>query len=363
MTEGSNVLALLPFPSANWSSTAPDNPPRLRYGRPVERFAYAPRDEQEFRRFIEKTVRHYKGRTNHWQIFNEPLASAYALPRRLGYGPSDYAHWLKVASRTAKSIDPQCKVLAGFTGLGTNAANDLDELLQEGTGREFDILTLHYYPRITPPERVVPLLQEINAIMDRYGGHKPIWITEHGYYADDDPEVTPHGFTKHATPLPSERIQAEYAIRFNTLLLANGVEKIFYHSGRTTRLNRDNIEGIFFEFGGVPRKIYTAIAAFTHILGPGVSFVKRLDLAAGIHAYLFQCPCKKILVTWVPEAEENRVLRLSDDRFQAYDIMANPLMGNTIPLTSAPVYIQGTVKRADEFMQGVTLVESLKRDG
>jgi len=60
------------------------------------------------------------------------------------------------------------------------------------------------------------------------------------------------------SPLESEKLQAAYVVRWNMILMAGGVEKIFYHAGTCDGVNRDSLQGIFFEYAGEPHKVYTA---------------------------------------------------------------------------------------------------------
>ena len=340
LAEDVNVLGLLPFPSAPWSSAAPAQVAgKGGYQEQRQQIAYAARDESEFREYVKRTVQHYRGRIAHWQIFNEPLTTHYSLPRSAGYSSSDYARWVKVASQAAKEADPKCKVLIGFAGLSSRAVKEFEGIFEAGALDHCDALTVHRYPRVAPPEHIEEPLQALNKLMDRYGKRKPIWMTEHGYYCDDDPAVVPHRFGSHATPLPDERTQAAYSARFNVMLLANGVEKIFYHSGRCTRLNRDNIEGIFFEYGGAPRRIYAAVAAQAKMLCPDAEFVRQLALGDGIRAYLFRRGDRLVLAAWRFRAGARQRLILGHPGLHAHDLMSNPLDTRAVELTSAPVYV------------------------
>ena len=97
---GLQVLGLLPFPSSNWSSSAPENiKAGDRYPENRQRAAYAPRDLAEFENYVAQTVAHYQGRVQWWQVFNEPLFTDYSLPRKLGYDGATYATHVKAFAR------------------------------------------------------------------------------------------------------------------------------------------------------------------------------------------------------------------------------------------------------------------------
>ncbi|KPJ53427.1 MAG: hypothetical protein AMS16_05335, partial [Planctomycetes bacterium DG_58] len=285
---GHVVLGLVPFPSANWSSNAPASVNPKREPKNREREAYKPRDVDEFKKFVSRTVRHYRDRIRWWQVFNEPIYTSYALPKGSGHTPDDYVRLVKMFYETAKAADANCKILAGTGSFAVGSGSDLDKMLKLGLLQWCDALDLHTYPRWRPPETLERVLVRVNEMMDAAGGRKPLWLTEHGYYADDDFVVIPPTNQDFSRPLPNERVQAEYSVRFNLILLKHGVRKIFYHAGTSTGLNRDNIQGVFFRFDGEPRKIYAAVAAFNELFSPTVQFVKDVSRPGVFRALVFR---------------------------------------------------------------------------
>ena len=87
--------------------------------------------------------------------------------------------------------------------------------------------------------------------------------------------------------MPSERRQAEYEVRFCTILLANGVEKIFFHAGIGSAVNHGNVWKMFLRYGGEPYKCYASQAVMAQLLTPDCRFVKRLLPDEPVKAYLF----------------------------------------------------------------------------
>ena len=61
-----------------------------------------------------------------------------------------------------------------------------------------------------------------------------------------------------------------------------------------------------------------------------------------------------VLVAWDPTAQGDRVLRLSDARMQAHDIMANALSERAITLTATPVYVVAAGMTVQEIERGMT---------
>lgn len=343
ISHGLRVLGLLPFPASNWSSSAPASVSGTGwYPRNRQRVAYAPRDLGAFENYVAETVKHYRGRIDWWQCFNEPVYTDYALPRSRGYDGATYAGLVKAFARAARRADPNCRLLAGIGGLhGGQIMEDFERFFAAGALEAIDAVDIHHYPTIRSPEFVEDLLDQLNKLMDKYGRRKPLWLTEYGYYADDEPWAIPtpqHGFD---TPLPSEQVQADYAVRWAVIMLANGVEKVFYHAGTCGSINRGHREGVFFVYGGQPRKVYAAQAVMAHLLTPQCRFVKRLGLLAGVHGYLFRREDRTVAVVWAPTRSKALPLELRSDQIELWDIMGRPLPARQFTPTGSPVYLIG----------------------
>ena len=340
---GLKVLAMLPFPSAHWSSTAPAGYKRTgNYTSRREHVAYAPRNVEEFENYVARTVSHYKGRVRWWQVFNEPVFTSYSLPRKFGYDAADYAHWTKVFAGAARREDPECKILAGIGYLNDGQIlDDWKQFLAAGSLDVIDAVDIHHYPRLRPPEFVEELLEKLNALMDEHGGRKPIWLTEYGYYADDEPSSVPLPNSGFNTPLESEIVQAAYAVRWATIMFAGGVDKIFYHAGTCDGLNRDSLQGIFYEYAGEPHKIYAAQAVMAHLFTPSSKFVKRLTLGEGVHAYLFRDGPRTVAVVWAVAGAKPEPIRVVNENVQVWDLMGRPQLPRRFTPTGTPVYLIG----------------------
>lgn len=371
------VLGLLGFPSSHWSSSAPADvqPPDPWYhtvhqtpdperqkdtilmeeGLPHVRLGYAPRDLDEYANYVAATVNHYKDRIHDWQAFNEPLDGAYSFPAAQGYTMADYVRHLEVFSKTARKCDPHCRLLGGFVlGDAQGTAKRLEEFITLGGLKQLDVLTYHTYPGQTPPEFIEEVLQAVHAVMDRHGIRKPIWFTEFAYFADDDPWQVP--WTHWAPLLASERVQAEYNIRLNTLLLANGVEKVFHHAGVGAGVNHTPLWGIFLRYGDEPFKAYASQAVLAQMLTPSSQFVKRLLPDQAVRAYLFRDTKRTVAVVWAPAGAEPTVLQLKDSRLQPLDLMGRPQTARTFTPTQSPVFVAGEGVTEQEFEKALIAV-------
>jgi hypothetical protein len=359
LAHGLRVLGLLPFPSSHWSSTAPAG---VTGGEPYSesrsRVAYAPRDPAEFEAYVAATVAHYRGRIAWWQCFNEPLYTSYALPRQYGYDGAVYAKLVRSFARAARRADPGCRVLAGIGGLGDGQImGDFERFFAAGGLEAVDAVDIHHYPGMRAPEFVEGLLEKLAALMDKHGGRKPVWLTEYGYYANDEPWAIPPGYQDFESPLADERTQAEYAVRWATILLAHGVDKIFYHAGTCGEINRANLEGVFYQYGGEPRKIYAAQAVMARLLTPRCRPVKRLPLAGAAKGYLFCDGPTTIGVVWDPSrGRAQTAVELSDARLKAWDLVGRPQSARRFKLSGTPVYLTGQGLSDAEFVAAVKTV-------
>ena len=343
LRHGLRVLAMPPFPSAPWSSTAsPELKAKTDYMNRRLVVALAPRDQGEFGNYIARTVAHYRDRVEWFQVFNEPIFTTYSLPRKHGYTGADYAKWTRAFVRAARRAAPDCKILAGIGYLREGQImEDFEQFFAGGTLGQIDGVDIHHYPRIRPPEFAEPLLEGLNAMMDRHGGRKPIWITEYGYYADDEPWAVPMPNSGFNQPLADERRQAAYAVRWAAILLANGVDKIFYHAGTAAGVNRDSLQGVFYEYAGEPHKIYPAQAVLAHLLSPATKFVRKLKLPDGPRGYAFSGAERAVAVVWAPSGATARPLRVAGDGAEVWDLMGRRQKARQFTPAGVPVYIVG----------------------
>ena len=112
--------------------------------------------------------------------------------------------------------------------------------------------------------------RSLEELMRAHGGPKPVWITEWGCYADDDPPCVPQTVgdaTMNRCRWPSERAATEHIVKFTAVSFAHGVRKIFFHAGTCGTINGADAGGVLFEYGGAPRRMYAGVAALTKLLG------------------------------------------------------------------------------------------------
>ncbi|MCC6446394.1 MAG: hypothetical protein IT210_23455 [Armatimonadetes bacterium] len=360
LREGVHVMALLPpFPSSEWASEAPlelrgEGYPAIRL-----RQAWAPKDPSALNAFVEKAVARYRGRIRVWEFLNEPLYTSYALPGNTvaGYpGPrydaGDYVRLLEGSASAMRRSDRGCLAMGG---VGSDPEHLTGEVIEAGILKQVDLFNLHLYPGARSPEGYAAGMDRLLKRMEAGGGRKPIWITEFAYYGIDNlprkPFIPDPGSWSEERLLESEKACADATVRFFTLMLARGVEKVLLHSGSSGAVNSPNPECPLFDYGGVPRKLLPALAVFTDLIGSRPKAVMTKSLGKEGRMVAFETGKRSLLVLWSPSRQGGRAA------IRAKGTRTFDLMGRAIPpsfrLSPSPVYAVGPPGQALKMAKGL----------
>jgi len=364
LRQGVHVLPLLPpFPSSSWSTESPATEPASTYPAVRLPMAAAPKDPRLLAEYVEQTAAHYKDRIHVWEFLNEPVFTDYSLPAKLiepspgkQYTPTDYVRLLELAAAAMRRGDPACKVIGGIAGPPTYYTR---EVIEAGCLKFVDVFNLHMYPGTGQPEAFIPEMQTLLRLMDEHGGRKPIWITEFSYFASDDLPCQP--FLKEQRPaaalLDSERLCAEYIVRFFTIMLAHGAEKLFLHSGTNPGANEWGYECCLMGAGGSPRKTFPALAVFTDLMGPAPRFVAGKTFSQTAFCYAFETGSRCLLVYWATADDADHRYTLPHVGVEHLDIMGNkvPAEREISPASApseyaGPLYIVGPPGQAEHLL-------------
>ena len=178
--------------------------------------------------------------------------------------------------------------------------------------------------------------------MQDRGEAKPIWVTEFGLYAEDDPLSSPSNVGRQPmnnAMRPDERTASVDLVQWAAVMFAHGVRKVFYHAGVCQGLHDSSTGNIFFEYGGTPRKMYPAVAAMARLLAPDFQFVRKWDKPEWLAAYEFRSRGRTVVVLWTRKADAPKLD--VPPGFQALDLMGNPLEGKEVLPTAVPLYLVG----------------------
>lgn len=348
---GMNVLSLLPSnPSTSWASEAPNSVPnQLWY-----RLAYAPKDPKLLFNFVSKAAAHYKGSVACWEFLNEPLwVPDFCLPKKGGYTVDTYLALLRGAAAAIRSANPDAKILGGLAIQPEMTFGD--EFIKAGGLDYVDIFNLHPYAGTRAPETFVPDMERIRRVMEQHSVRKPIWATEAAYYGLDEfpflPWQPPVNHFAANRLLKSEQQAGDYLVRFSTILLAHGVEKIFWHlpvAGDANNATRD-VGNVFVGPGGIPRKSYVAISVLANALGRSPVFVGKWPVPGeisgrspgNVYGYTFTSADRSVLIAWAtagPDGSPTWALKMPPDS-GARNIAGAALPGSQVTLSESPVFI------------------------
>ncbi len=128
---------------------------------------YTEKGIDDFCIWARETVRRFKGRIKHWEIYNEPNIFFWSGDKSL------YPVLVKKCYAAIKEEDPEAVVLAISTaGIDRGFIRKCVE-----AGAPFDILTIHPYRGRLIEKGFMRELREAAALVD----NRPVWITEMGW--------------------------------------------------------------------------------------------------------------------------------------------------------------------------------------
>jgi len=231
----------------------------------------------------------------YWEIGNEPNIEG----KGDSCPPEEYARFLKFIYPVIKRACPQCKVL--FAGLVPFTHDEyLDIVLQNGGGDYFDIVSLHYYGNATGDYAYgVKMINEVRAVMAKYGINKPIWITETGTYSGSVNGI-----------FQSEEEQAADLVKRYVVLLSAGAEKVFWAWGLYEGFGGDGNQyfdqtgliydgrGDYDKGFGVEKRAYYAYGLMTEKL-EGFTNIEEVQLREkNVFLFRFDKRNKYVYVVW-----------------------------------------------------------------
>jgi hypothetical protein len=361
LKENVHLMALLPpFPSANWSSEAPEESGSSGYPGSRLRQAWAPKNPALMASFISRAVDRYKSSIRYWEFLNEPIFTDYSLPgqgvgsypgRR--YTPADYVNLLKIAAAAMRSSNPSCRVIGG---IASGPEHMTQELINAGILNIIDMFNLHIYPGLRTPEGYETEMDHLLAMMGQRGGQKPIWITEFAYYGCDNLPRKP--FTPNQNSwaegrlLPDERTCADYTIRFLCVMLARGVQKVFIHSGTSAPVNEPDMECPIFAENGAARKLFPALAVFTNMAGPHPKPILHKTLGKDCHIVAFETGSRSVIALWNADGNAQNI-SIGAKGINCFDIMGNHISPKSLSCTSDPIYIMGASGQAGSIAKSI----------
>jgi hypothetical protein len=216
-----------------------------------------PRRVSDFARFARWAARHFRGRVAAWEIWNEPEGANFWRGT-----PARYVRMLRAAYPAIKAGDANAKVV--FAGNSDDSPGWLAAAYRAGAKGAFDVMATHPYRGDGPPDAVGSdawLLvhgSRLHSVMARHGDSaKPIWVTEFGWSAHDNPPGTP-SFRRGVTL----EQQAQYLVRAVAVMRLRYpyVEKAFWYKDATRPADDRHHAGYGLLRADLsPRPVYSAL--------------------------------------------------------------------------------------------------------
>ena len=135
---------------------------------------------------------------------------------------------------------------------------------------------------------------------------------------------------------PSEREAAQALVQAAAVFCTHGLRKIFLHAGSCGPINGSSAGGVFFEYGGTPRKMLPAVSAFSRLVDADFEPVDTGPHPADMRAYMFKVRRGLLVIAWT--REEKPVHVTTSDGITVVDIMGNTLKEREVKLSATPTY-------------------------
>jgi hypothetical protein len=200
-------------------------------------------------RFIERMAYEYRGRIDHWIIWNEPEfqpGDQGGIYLTWSGNARDYYQLMKVAYQAAKYANPDATLVLGATSYWIDVVNGrrqfLERLLEIAArdpeaaehGYFFDAVALNVY---WAPDDVWGLARVLRQMLAVHGLEKPLWITETNAMPYDDP-ITPKEPNGQRVTLQE---QAAFVIQAYAMGAAADYQRIGWHA----MIDRDTSDEIW----------------------------------------------------------------------------------------------------------------------
>jgi len=187
-------------------------------------------------RFVFQTASRYKGKIDHWEIWNEPDYRPTAATGWFGFWSGsldEYRRLLKVGYISVKSANPSATVVMGGMAFWLDQTffpRLLDIILRDGDSKAnnyyFDATSWHWYSRpLLLYDQTFWVKSELSK---RKLQDKGIWITETGLPVCNDPGTEGKPFCSPGGHRGTLENQASFVIQAASYALAAGVDRIFF---------------------------------------------------------------------------------------------------------------------------------------
>jgi len=332
LAAGMHVLGVL-FATPPWAVDTTVGSPSGNYR------AGPPRDMDQYREYVRRTVERYRGRIRYWEVWNEPDASNFWKGT-----PEQYVELLRATREVAKAADPDCVIIGGG-GLHYSLKDWVEAAADAGMLASCDWLSYHsYVPVDEPAEAMLDNVRYFQDLLARHGRTDiPLVCSEGGvtdttfYEGLDFDELPP----ARVRPPMSWRRGACRLVQVAALEMAEGVRKRFYYYHKPPPVPRAYFDYSALEVNGAPRPKLMAWVAMERQLR-GLSLARRVD-GDGWRAIVFEGAARTVAVAWADDDATATLPGALPEDAVLTDLMgvATPaLEDGRVTLTDEPVYIE-----------------------
>ena len=301
-----------------------------------------PNDLAAWQVYVRNLVERYKGKINHWEIWNEPDIRFLRPPPGMTHAEA-YAKLLETAAKAAKAVNPEAVIVGGpayfFHKRGDykECQEDFTErLVEDAAFGLLDVFGFHHYVHdrrlLDTSSLPADRLAWIRTAMAKHGKSPVVWNTEWGY--------SDFGNSAAAVVFPGSSLSIDDAaadfVYWSVAQLALGIEKIFWYDGQDNFYYAHHSTKAFFDYRE-PRPIAVACAILTKTLD-GMVF-SREDPLPGGRAVRFTSPGREVVVVWA--CKGGTVSYPVPDGTMAFDHLGRGLATEkgTASISAKPVYI------------------------
>jgi hypothetical protein len=154
-----------------WASSRPQEVSAYSNGNAAE-----PGQLSDWEEYVRTVATRYKGVIHNYEIWNEPNEKGTFTG-----SVSEMAELSRVAYQTLKTVDSTITVVSPSATTGSGVPW-LDQFLQQGGCQYSDVIGYHFYVTPEPPERMISLIQAVEATIRKHNcAKKSLWNTESGW--------------------------------------------------------------------------------------------------------------------------------------------------------------------------------------
>lgn len=291
----------------------------------------------DWRDFYTALVRRYRGRISYYEIVNEPNGTMA--------DPDDYMRYLALSHEIVRANDQDAKIvgICSTGDYGSNTAGFIEKIGERGGFGLFDILSFHPYdaPLDITRKSAERQFGEIRALVDRFAPGKPI-LEDELYYLSTAPEHSIIGRPRDDPGLSANWPDGHLVRRYALDLAGGSVASLPITLRQVLRVGPDHRGSMPHQLtvrGFNPNGRFVASNAFARFLNDA-TFAGKPDFGSDVSAYDFRDrDGKRVRVLWMKNSGAARDLECPKT-CQAYDLYGNAISGETVALTSEPIYVR-----------------------